>query len=275
MRFEFTPDEGQPPAIAMVKYFRKRHVTIKIEKRVWEEAPCRTTLSGLQSGLQIVIEAQGTLNYAGTLKALATWLAAHRYYAQFYIAIPSDATLQAGTLEEMRRDGVGLFLVDDDGTVRETHKARNPALVVNPEPILRFGKCKAEVEAAIKKFNETDRKDGLRDLCEVVERLTTEVGVAAARKGWLKTPEEQFKAKDWSGQINELARPEVYHGGRAPLLSPGLKDDLNSFRGARNLVDHPAHGRREDKKRQMQFAERMMQGARLVADLVTAKRRIK
>lgn len=276
MRFEFTPDEAQPAAIAIVKYFRKRHhVQMQVEKKVWDEAPCRTTLCGVQSGLQIIIETQGTLNYGGTLKALATWLAARRHYAQFYIAIPSDATLQANALEDMRKDGVGLLLVADDGTVQETQRARNPALVVTPEPALRLGPCKREVEAALKKFNETDRRDGLRDMCDVVERLTREVGVAASRKGWLKTPEAQFTAKDWSGQINELARPEVYHGGRTPLVSANLKDDLHSFRGSRNLVGHPARGRRDEKRRQRQFAERMMQGPRLMAELVTIKRRIR
>jgi hypothetical protein len=275
MRFEVTHEDAQRPATAIIKYFRKRHIKMKIERSAWPDAPYRTTLLGVQSGLHILVEAQGVPNYGGTLKALATWLAASRHYAQFYMATMSDATVQAGALHEMRRDGVGLLVVDGDGIVRETHKARNPALVVNPDPTLKFGTYKSDVRATVEKFNETDRKDGLRDMCELVERLTEEVGVAACRKGWLKTPEAQFRGKDWSGQINELARPEVYNPGRSPLIVSSLKDDLHSFRGARNLVDHPAHGRREDSRRQKQFADRMMQGPRLVAELVAVKRKIK
>ena len=105
--------------------------------------------------------------------------------------------------------------------------------------------------------------------------LTEEVGLAACRKGWLKMPEPDFKAKDWAGQINELARKEAYNSPRSPLISANLKDDLHSFRNARNLVDHKVQSRREDTKRQKQFAERMMQGARLVAELVSIKRKIK
>ena len=112
-------------------------------------------------------------------------------------------------------------------------------------------------------------------MCELVERVTEEVGIAACKKEWLKTPEANFCEKRWSDQINELARPDVYNAGRSPLIPSTLKDDLHSFRGARNLVDHPARGRREDKRRQKQFAERMMQGPRLVADLVAVKRRVK
>lgn len=275
MPFEVTPEEAQRTAVAVMKYFRRRKVTMRIERKVWDDAPYRTTLSGTQSGLQLLIEAQGAPAYGGTLKALATWLAARRYNVEFCVAIPSDGALQAGVLEEMRRDGVGLFVVEANGSVRETQKPRNPALVVNPEPTLRFGPRKSEVDAAIKKFNDTDRKDGLRDMCELVERHTEDLGATACKKGWLKTPEAQFRMKDWSSQINELARPEVYESGRAVLITPALKDDLQSFRGARNLVDHPPRTKHEDRKRQKQYTERMVQGPRLVAELVAAHRRVK
>jgi hypothetical protein len=275
MRFELTPEEAQAAALAVVRHFRKRRVAMKIEKSPWEDAPYRTTLAGGQSGLQILVEAQGMLDYGGRLKALMTWLAARRHYTEFYIAIMRDATTQASVLDEMREDGVGLLLVDVDGTVKETEKPRNPALVVNPDPTLAFGPHKIEVRAAVEKFNGTNRKDGLRDMCELVERLTETVGVTACRKGWIKIPEAQFREKDWSSQINELARPEIYHHGRSPLVGPALKADLHSFRGARNLFDHPVRGRREAATRQRQFAERMLQGPRLVAELVAVKRRIK
>ena len=88
-------------------------------------------------------------------------------------------------------------------------------------------------------------------------------------------PEADFKGKDWASQINELARWEVYNPPHGPVISPSLKDDLQSFRGARNLVDHKVRSGREDTSRQRQFAERMMQGPRLVAVLVSIKRRIR
>jgi hypothetical protein len=203
------------------------------------------------------------------------WLEAKRQYAELYIATTSEAVLQVGVLQDMKADGVGLFVTNDEGVVTEHLRAKNPALVVTPDPTLAFGSSKQEVRAAVQKFNEVDRKDGLRDMCEVVERHTEEVGVAACRKGWLKIPEADFKAKDWASQINELARKEVYHSPHVPAISPSLKDDLHSFRSARNLVDHKVRSRRDDTKRQKQFAERMMQGPRLAAELVSLKRKIK
>ena len=69
------------------------------------------------------------------------------------MATPSDATLQAGTLEEMKKDGVGLLVVDNDGKISVSQKARNPALVITPDPTLKYGDCKTEVTASVRKFN--------------------------------------------------------------------------------------------------------------------------
>lgn len=275
MRFDVTPDEAQPPAEAIIKHFKKQKMKIKVEKPAWPEAPYRTTVVADKAGRHVLVEAQGTLSYGRSLKELMAWLESHRQYAELYIATTDEAVLQAGILREMKTDGVGLFVISDAGVIAEQQRARNPALVVTPDPTLQLGPAKREVQAALQKFNQVDRKDGLRDMCEIVERLTEEVGAAACRKGWVKTPEADFIAKDWASQINELARKDVYNPPHAPIISTTLKDDLHSFRGARNLVDHKVRSRREDTKRQKQFAERMMQGPRLVAELASAKRKIR
>lgn len=274
MRFEVTPEEARRPAMVMIRHYRKEGMKIRIEKPAWPAAPYRTTLVAEKSGRHVLIEAQGTLNYGRSLKDLVAWVATNRFYAEIFIATGDDAVLQAGVLQDMKVDGVGLFVISGDGSVTEQQRARNPALVVTPDPTLRFGPAKIEVQTAIRKFNEIDRKDGLRDMCETVERLTEELGVSACRRRLLKVPEAEFRTKDWASQINELARKEAYNAPHAPLVNENLKHDMHSFRGARNLVDHKARSRREDTKRQKQFAERMMQGPRLVAELVSLKRRV-
>lgn len=275
MKFDVTPDEARRPAAAVIRYFKKQRMRVTLEKAAWPSAPYRTTVVAEKAGRHVLVEAQGALTYSRSLKDLAAWLAANRHYAELYIATTTDAVLQAGVLQEMRSDGVGLLVVDDGGAVSEQQRPRNPALVVTPDPTLKFGSVKREVQAAVQKFNETDRKDGLRDMCETVERLTEEVGVAACRKGRLKIPEAEFRKLDWAGQINELSRKEAYKPPYTPIIGASLRDDLHSFRGARNLVDHKARSRREDIKRQKQFAERMMQGPRLAAELMSLKRKIK
>lgn len=275
MKFVVTPEEAQRPARAVIKHLRQRKMQVRIEKAAWADAPYRTSIVAAKGDLTVLVEAQGTLGYGRPLKDLVTWIGVRRYYAEICIATTDEAILQAGVLSELKTDGVGLWIVNAKGSVSEHHKARNPALLVTPDPTLKYGACREEVRAAVEKFNEVDRKDGLRDMCEVVERLTEEVGVAACRKGWLKIPETDFRKKDWAGQVNELARAEAYNTAHQPLLSATLKDDLHSFRNARNLVGHKVRTRREDAKRQRQFAERMMQGPRLVAELVSLKRKIR
>jgi hypothetical protein len=275
MKFEITPEEAQPLARAVIRHLKSKGMTVRVEKSAFDGAPYRTTVVAEKSGRKILVEAQGVLGYGRSQKDLAIWLAANRHYAEFYIATSDDAVSEIGALHAMKVSGVGLLIVQEDGTVTEHSKPKNPALIVTPDPTLSMGPLKQEVKEAVRKFNESDRKDGLRDMCEIVERLTEEVGALACRKGWLKMPETAFRGKDWSSQINDLARADVYHSPHTPLVSQTLKDDMHSFRGARNLVDHPVKSRSDDKRRQMQFAERMMQGPRLVSELLSRKRRIK
>lgn len=276
MRFSFTPQESQVVARAVARYFRRKRMRVIVEAPAWQDAPYRTTLVVVASySLRILIECQDVINYARAIMDLAAWLAAERRYAELYLATASEAVLRVGVLEETKRDGVGLLIVNDNGKVSESQSARNPALVVTPDPTLKLGGCKDEVTTALKKFNNGNRKDGLRDMCEIVERLTEEAGVAACRKGLLKIPETEFKKKDWASQINELARQEAYHSGHRVLVNSTLKDDLHSFRNARNLVGHKVRNRREEIERLRQFAERMMQGPRLAGVLVSLRRRVK
>lgn len=275
MKFVVTPEEAQPAALALVAHFRRHGMTVKTEVAAWPGAPYQTTLVARKSGLSLLVEAQGIPNYGKAIKELATWLAANRCYAELYLATLTESVVQAGMLGEMRGDGVGLLVVDEKGAVSESQRARNPALVVTPEPTLRFGGCTREVLDSIKKFNDVDRKDGLRDMCEVVERETEELAVRAVRKGWLVMDEAAVVAKDWSSQIDTLASKNAYTSGKTPVVTPTFRNDLHSFRGARNLVNHKVRGKRDDIHRQKQFAERMMQGPRLVAELVSLQRKVK
>ncbi|MGH9787890.1 MAG: hypothetical protein ACRD4U_04200 [Candidatus Acidiferrales bacterium] len=277
MRLRHIPDipyEAQEPAIAVARHFAKLRMKVNSLVPAWPDAPYRTTIVAIKGPLRVLVEAQGALDYHSVLRGLASWLASQRRNAQFYIATRADALSSVGLLGEMKKDGVGVLVVAEDGSVSELQKGRNPALVVTPEPTLKFGHCKAEIAAALHKFNETDRKDGLRDMCELVERETDKLIRRIATRGWLKIPQGSIEEKDWSDQINTLASPNVYKRGRKPIVDNGLKSDLHSFRSARNLLDHKVRGKRQEAKREMQFADKMMQGTRLTAELVALQRRV-
>jgi hypothetical protein len=275
VKFGFTPEEAQPVALAVHNYYRKRKAKISIERAPWPDAPYRPTIVAVDGGKTILVEAQGSVAYSGTLKEFNSWLYLKRHYAELSIATSTDAVLPAGVLAQLNRDGVGLMIVDEEGGISFPHAAANPALVVTPDPTLKYGRCKPEVLTAVHKFNRVDRKDGLRDMCEVVERETARLAERASVRGFISVPLAAVQAQDWSSHINTLASQNACTPAHQPLLNQNLKDDCHSFRGARNLVDHKVKSKREDKKRQRQFAERMMQGPRLVAELLALQRRVR
>jgi len=275
VKFTFTPEEAQPVARAVARHYRARGCKIAVERAPWRDAPFKPTLVATQAGNTILVEARGELSFGKALKEFNAWLANRRLYAELYVAAGEESEGAAGVIADLQSEGVGLLIVRQDGHVEVSRQAQNPALIVTPDPTLSYGHCKKDVANAIQKFNKVDRKDGLRDTCELVERETENLALKAARKGILSVPEAAIRAKDWSGQIDTLASPNTHAPGRSPLLTAALRNDFHSFRGARNLVDHPARGKREEKRRQIQFHERMAQGPRLIAELITFQRRVR
>jgi hypothetical protein len=276
MKFVFTPEEAQKTARMVSRSLVKQGFKVKVERAYSEEVPYRTTILAQLGQLTKFVEAQGAPDFHRELQDLSRWLAAAREYAELYLATSEEGSVTPSMLQGLRREGVGLLIVESDGAVVSLEKARNPALTVTPEPTLKYGHCKNEVKAAVEKFNQTDRKDGLRDMCEIVERETESLAVLAARRGLLKMSVKNItEGMDWSSQINTLASVNSYNAGVSPMVAADLKDDLHSFTRGRNLVNHKVRTKKEDARRQRQFAERMMQGPRLAAELVSLQRKIR
>lgn len=266
------PEETELIVFSVDRYYIQKQYRVRQLQAIADDAPYRTTLVATKSSLRILVEAQKHPRWHATLEKLARWLSARREYCELYVATDEDSELTGSLLKDLRREGVGLLLVNVGGQVHVQERARNPALVVMPAPGLSLGPSRNAVEEALNKFNDIDRKDGLRDMCEIVEGLTEGVLVKAARRGLVTMDEATVRNQDWSTQINNLASNKACKG--QPIIDNYLKDDLHSFRTGRNLVDHPATGRREDARRQRQYADKMMMGPRLVNELETIKRRL-
>jgi hypothetical protein len=273
--FDVTPEEALPCAEKLLDYLRKKGKKPSLEKAAWEEAPYRTTLSAADSTTTLLYEVQGALDFHARLKNFAQWLAATRKSAEFYLVSDATSATTATLFVELRAAGTGLLLLQDNQTFEVALMARNPALQVTPDPELKFGELKGAVMGCVSKFNTADRRDGLRDLCELVERETKKTLLSAVRKGVITIPVAAVENQDFSGHINTLGSKTVIATGSEPLIDSKLKDDLHSFRGARNLVDHHCANKHAEARRQRQFPERMMMGARLVADLLTIRRKVR
>jgi hypothetical protein len=273
--FDITPEEALPCAERLLEYLRATGKRPSIEKPAWSDSPYRTTLAILAGSSTILYEVQGTLDWHNRLVNFTQWMRANRKSAELFLVSDAASPTTAALFSDLRRSGTGLMLLRDDGMFEIALAARNPALQVTPDPDLKLGSLKAEVLGCVEKFNTADRKDALRDLCEVVERETKKTVVHAARKGALTILPEAVERQDFATQINTLSSKNLVPAGKVPLIDTKLKDDLHSFRGARNLVDHPCATKRAEQQRQRQFPERMMMGARLVADLLSIRRKIR
>src|SRR6266487_615578 len=272
-RFDVTPEEAQPCAQRLAQKFMREKRNVTIEEAAWPDAPYRTTLFTRESDEVLLYEVQGELDFHTRLRDFAQWLAANRKYAEMYVVAEGTASTTAALYTVLRRYGVGLLISrDEDDLFEIALTAKNPALQVTPDPVLRYGDAKTEISECVDKFNGGSRKDALRDLCELVEGEIEKVLIVASRKHVISIPEAAIEPQDLAGQINTLGSATAARSAKA-LIDNKLKDDLHSFRGARNLLDHKVRSKRQEQRRQCQMAERMMMGTRLMSELISLRRK--
>lgn len=276
MEFLLTPEEARSTAEAVAHYLAdQKYKEVQAEQPVDPAVSFRPTLTAEKGKLAVYIEAQHAPAYTTGVSELIHWASVQRVNCEVYVAVSTDASLKAGALAEMKRDGVGLIMVDASGDVSIHLNARNPALVVTPDPELKLGSRATAVRQALKKFNEVDRKGGLQWMCEIVEGDTGKLLRKLAVKLWIDKTEMQVTAMDWATQINISAAADRHINGKTPVVDDKFKADLHSFRGARNLMGHPVTSQAAEQKRQSQFAERMLMGPRLVAELLAARAQVR
>jgi hypothetical protein len=274
LQFTFTPDAAQSVAIAVAKDLKSAGFKVAAEVAVGDNVPYRTTLLGHKSATAILVECQGEPSYEHNLQTLAGWLAIRRLDAEMYVATRADAHLSGTLMQRLKADGIGLIFVDEGDEVEVSFRGLNHALVVTPPPGLALGRLKTEVADLYKTFNKGDRKQALKDLTELVERETKALVLKAARKRWITKTEAELEAMSWSAQIDVIAGKASCTVGHKPLMDPPLKADAHSFRGGRNLVTHNVKNKWGEAKRERQFAERMLMGARLAAEMLSLQRKV-
>lgn len=272
--FQLTPDEAQSTALAVSEYLTSEKHKVEAEQGVDASVAFRPTLTATLGVLTTYIEAQHVPSYSRGLKDLVGWISVQRKYSEIFIAAPTSADVGLGFLNDIKRDGVGLILVDENGVVDVHRPARNPALMVSLDSSLSLGPRKNEIKGEFARFNGAERKAALQAMCEIVEMETEKLVAKLAKKGWITKTEAEVASMDWATQINVSASASLHWSGE-PLVSETLKADLHSFRGARNLMNHKVRKKRDEQKREQQFAERMLMGPRLTAELLSLQRKVK
>lgn len=265
-KFVTTPDEAVPLAEIVLSYLSKHRWDCKIETPYSPTAPFTTVIHATKGTEPTwLIECQARPNYTVHVAALSSFLRAERAHACLSIATSPKSRVSLAMLASIKREGVGLLIVDS-GQFDINHIAIAPSQVVHLEHRLALGKCKVQTKALFDDFNSGNRVGALRSMCELVEGLTGKLALKAQRKGLITQSVVAVQHFDFSTSINFLKS-----GG---AIGEQLKLDLHSFRGARNLVDHPPISRAEKLSLDRQLGERMIMGARLVAELLSSARRI-
>jgi hypothetical protein len=272
--FLTTPEEAQAIALILIEVAKSDGYKCEMEQAFHDDAPLATTLLCSRKGAPTrLIEVQAQPHYTPAVRRLCQWLRAQRMYTELIIATGEGAHASGRLFKELKLDGVGLGFVHDDGDFDIPLPSTVPALIATPDPSIALGRLKKEVNALLDRFNRGDRKDALRDLCEVVERETERVAVRAARKQLVNKTVAQVEGMDWNAQIGLLGSGKASASGVA-LFETQLHLDMHSFRGARNLLDHKVTTAVAASKREQQFVERMIMGSRLAAELVRIDRKM-
>jgi hypothetical protein len=274
LRLDALPPELRAAAATVATYFETEAFRIFTERPVAPDAPLRTTLLCQRGRESILVEVQTRAHLGRAIEDLARWLDSTRQFSSLFLAVPITSDVPGTLLQKLKQYGVGLLLADETRDVQELVRARVFSLLVPVVPNAALGPLSARVCALGQKFNDGDRKEALREMFDLVELENGRLARRAATKNWITKSVTDVDAMDWSTWINVLAAPNCYAGSRRPLFDGKLKDDLHSFRGARNLIDHPAPSRRADERRRLQYHERMIQGPRILGELLRLKRRI-
>lgn len=276
MDFIFTPEDARTTAERVGRYYQLKRYHLQVETAYSAEAPYRTTLLARRNEMPtILVESQAALNLLRPMEDLARWLAAERAYCELYLAVASEGNLPGQALADCMKLGIGILIAMPDGSLQEVRHARNPALIITPDPNLKLGKLKRRVKALVERYNGGDRKEALRDLCEVIERETEVLLEKLQEKNRFTLSLAQIHGMTWENQINSLNSANSYMPGFGNPLAAKDIADLQAFRGARNLVDHKVRSQRQEAARDRQLGERMMLGARLAEVLTAAQRSIR
>ena len=98
--FQFTPDEAQSTALAVIEHLRSEKHNVVVEEGVDPSVGFRPTMTGTLGVLKTYVEAQSTPLFSRGLRDLVSWASVQRTYSEIFIAAPTSA--DAGTAASIK-----------------------------------------------------------------------------------------------------------------------------------------------------------------------------
>jgi len=272
VKFNYLSRELWPAAISIAKHFKSKEYRVKSEKQISRDYGFRPSLICRKSWDVIAVEVRSSPLIDEPLRDFITTALANHEELTIYIALPrerdgNEIALPVSFLDQLTRFGVGLLLVSN-GVVEERERGARCSLRYSIAAGRSLGRYKERVIEAVKKFNRGDNVDGLRDLSEIVEGSVEELALKAATKKLIVPPPEEIQAMDFEGRINVLGAPEWKGRPQRRFLEEELKNDLKSYKGARNLGHHPRN-RKQQRDLENQLMERTQASVRLLREILS------
>jgi hypothetical protein len=276
VKFDYLTQGLWPTAKTIVRYFKKRRYAVEIEALLDASYGYRPTLIFRRKWESTVIEVRSSPSIDGPLNEFVQAALAQRAEVTIYVALPRERNgeeilLPVSFLDSLRKAGVGLLLVED-GKIVEQEKPAKCSLRFSIPTGRSLSKHKEKVTEAVRKFNRGEPVDGLRDLTEIVENSVDDLARRAATRRFLIPTLPEVETMDLEGKINLLGAPQWHGQNQHRFLEEQLKDDLKSFKGARNLGHHP-RSKKKQLELETQLLERTQASIRLLREILTRTER--
>jgi hypothetical protein len=264
-------------AKVLMRHFQKRGYRIYEDQAIDQTYPYKVHLVFKRGYETLAVEMRQKCDIQPPFLRFVQACQANRVPSKVYFAVPElldeeETGITHAQNQELRRAGIGLMVVGN-GTVRMDVGTIACNRRIGLEPGGTLSKHSRRVEEVISDYNLGQCLDAVRDLSEEVEDATTMLCAKAARKGKINITEAEVLAPEfsWEDKINILSADKYRNTPQRRFLDPPLSRDLKSFKDVRNLSDHRKTAK-ETRKLESQYPDKMLQGIRLLRDLVRLAR---
>jgi len=265
----------------LISYYRDNGYTVVQLQSVHEFNGYRPHIICRKKYETIVFELREKCNVEKPFENFVDKSQANRIAIKIYYAVPefideTETSIGHAQRHILKRLGIGLLVVresdvsEDIGTISCN---RRFAL----EPGTSLGKYTKKIDEIIDDYNHGNCLNAIRDLCEEVEGATVSLALKAAKKTKISATVDEINDNefDWANLIDGLSM-KVWRGTTQTQIirDKKLRNSLHNFRDKRNLSDHHKTSK-QLRDLELQYPEAMLQGIRLLRELIILNNRLK
>ena len=275
MKFEILNRELWPVAKETISFLKKKKFKkILKEKQLSPSYQFRPTIIGQKRGNTIVMEIAYKPTFQDYFEDFVKDCIRKREDVKIYMVFPqavedNEISYPHSFLAKVKEYGIGIIIVENKKVTIYKDAVKCHMRITRSE-LGTFTKHRHNIYTIVDKFNEGKFIDAIRDITELVEGEVRKLSLKAARKRKIAAGLREIKRKSFAELINILSLRQYRSRRQKQYFDINLRDDLLSYKGARNLSHHP-RSKREEKKLEAQCVERLRMGCRLTQEVANIK----